>query len=46
MAKVEVVASFPELSNKRKLIRFLGMAGYYKKFCHKFSVIVAHYLIY
>jgi len=37
MAKVEAVTSFPEPS---ELMRFLGMAGYYRKFCHNFSVIV------
>jgi len=41
MAKVEAVASFSEPSNKRELMRFLGMAGYYRKFCHNLSVIVA-----
>ena len=41
MAKVEAVTCFPVPSNKRELMRFLGMAGYYRKFCHNFSVIVA-----
>ena len=41
MAKVEAVTRFPEPSNKRELMRFLGMAEYYRKFCHNFSVIAA-----
>ena len=31
-AKVEAIAGFPVPSGKRQLIRFLGMAGYYRKF--------------
>jgi len=40
MVKVEAVTRFPEPSTKRELMRFLVMAGYYRKFCHNFSVIV------
>ena len=38
-AKVEALADFPVPSGKRQLMRFLGMAGYYRKFCNNFSVI-------
>ena len=38
-AKVEVISDFPVPSGKRQLMRFLGMAGYYRKFCNNFSVI-------
>ena len=38
-AKVEAIADFPIPSGKRQLMRFLGMAGYYRKFCNNFSVI-------
>ena len=38
-AKVEAIADFPVPSGKRELMRFLGMAGYYRKFCNNFSVI-------
>ena len=38
-AKVEAIADFPVPSGKRQLMRFLGMAGYYRKFCNNFSVI-------
>ena len=37
-AKVEAIADFPVPSGKRQLMRFLGMAGYYRKFCNNFSV--------
>ena len=40
-AKVEAVVNFPQPNTKRELMRFLGMAGYYRKFCHNFSDIVS-----
>lgn len=40
-AKVEAVAKFPSPTNKRKLRRFLGMAGYYRGFCRNFATVVA-----
>lgn len=38
-AKVKAVSEFPVPSYKRELMRFLGMAVYYRKFCNNFSVI-------
>ena len=38
-AKFEAIIDFPVPSDKRQLMRFLGMAGYYRKFCNNFSVI-------
>ncbi|MCG8117700.1 MAG: RNase H-like domain-containing protein [Candidatus Thiodiazotropha endolucinida] len=38
-AKVEAISKFPIPTCKRQLMRFLGMAGYYRKFCNNFSVI-------
>ena len=38
-AKIEAIARFTLLADKRGLMRFLGMAGYYRKFCHQFSSI-------
>ena len=35
-AKVEAISDFPVPTCKRQLMRFLGMAGYYRKFCHNF----------
>ena len=39
-AKVDAINNFPVPSNKKELMRFLGMAGYYRRFCKNFSVIV------
>ena len=39
-AKVEAISQFLIPKNKKELMRFLGMAGYYCHFCKKFSVIV------
>ena len=38
-AKVEAISDFPVPTCKRELMRFLSMAGYYRKFYHNFSVI-------
>ena len=38
-AKVEAISDFPVPSGKRQLMSFLGMAGYYRKFCNNFSII-------
>ena len=38
-AKVNAISEFPAPKCKRQLMRFLGMAGYYRKFCKKFSGI-------
>ena len=38
-AKVEAIDKFPPPTNKKELMRFLGMAGYYRKYCPNFSVI-------
>ena len=37
-AKVEAISDFSVPTCKRQLMRFLGMAGYYRKFCDNFSV--------
>ena len=39
-AKVESILNFPIPVNKKQLMRFLGMAGFYRKFCKNFSTIV------
>ena len=33
-AKVEAIVNFPVPTNKNQLMRFLGMVGYYRKFCN------------
>ena len=38
-AKVEAISDFPVPTGKRQLMRFLCMAGYYRKFCNNLSVI-------
>ena len=38
-AKVKAISDFLVPTCKRQLMRFLGMAGYYRKFCDNFSVI-------
>ena len=37
-AKMQSIIEYPPPSNKRELLRFLGMAGYYRRFCKNFSV--------
>ena len=39
-AKVAAIFKFPAPTDKREVMRFLGMAGYYCKFCCNFSVVV------
>lgn len=39
-AKVDAILDFPAPKNKKQLMRFLGMIGYYRKFCSNFSVVV------
>ena len=38
-AKVNAISEFPVPKRKRQLMRFLGMAGYYRTFCKNFSGI-------
>ena len=38
-AKVSAISNFPIPECKRQLMRFLGVAGYYRKFCPNFSTI-------
>ena len=38
-SKVEAILKFPPPGDKREVMRFLGMAGYYRKFCYNFSVV-------
>ena len=36
---MKAISDFPVPTCKRQLMRFLGMAGYHRKFCDNFSVI-------
>ena len=38
-AKVKAISEFPIPDGKKQLMCFLGMAGYYRKFCSNFSTI-------
>ena len=40
-AKVEAIEQYPTPTTKRELMRFLGMVGYYRKFCPNFSDIAS-----
>ena len=40
-AKVEAVDYFPPPQTKKELMRFLGMAGFYRRFCKNFSDVAA-----
>ena len=40
-AKVKSIIDYPIPENKKNLMTFLGMAGYYRKFCKKFSEVTA-----
>ena len=44
-AKVEAISDFPSPTCKRQLMGFLGMAGYYRKFCNNFLSLLSHLLI-
>lgn len=38
-AKVEAIQNFPAPQNRKELRRFLGMAGFFRKFCPNFSTL-------
>ena len=38
-AKVQVIVEYPAPTTKKELMRFLGMAGYYRKFCRNFASV-------
>lgn len=40
-AKVEAISKFPIPKTKKELMRFLGMAGYYRKFCRNFASVIS-----
>jgi hypothetical protein len=40
MVKVGAIAKFPLPTNKKELMTFLGMIGFYRKFCPNFSSTV------
>lgn len=40
-ANVDAILNFPVPQTKRQLLQFLGMSGYYRRFCPNFSTIAA-----
>ena len=38
-SKVNAIVNFPTPVDKREVMRFLGMAGYHRKFCYNFSTV-------
>ena len=38
-AKVDAIVNYPVPTTKREVMRFLGMAGYYQKFCRDFATL-------
>ncbi|PWI46234.1 hypothetical protein CEE45_17880, partial [Candidatus Heimdallarchaeota archaeon B3_Heim] len=40
-AKIDTIVKFPIPQTRKELMRFLGMAGFYRKFCRNFSDVVA-----
>lgn len=40
-AKIQAVKQFPQPITKKELMRFLGMAGYYRAFCKNFSIVAS-----
>lgn len=40
-AKIQAVEAYPAPATKKELMRFLGLAGYYRSFCRNFSEVVA-----
>jgi len=40
-AKVKAILEYPAPTNTKQLMRFIGMAGFYRKFCRNFSVVIA-----
>jgi hypothetical protein len=37
---VDAINNFPFPTNKKQLMRFLGMVGFYRRFCSNFAIFV------
>ena len=40
-AKIKSIVKYPVQKTKKEQMRFLGMVGYYRRFCQNFSIITA-----
>ncbi len=40
-SKVQAICYYTVPTTKKELMHFLGLVGYYRSFCHKFSSVVA-----
>jgi hypothetical protein len=40
MSKVDAINNFPTPTNKKQLMRFLGMIGFYRNFFSNFATVV------
>lgn len=40
-AKVKAIVNFPQPKSKRELMQFIGLAGFFRKFCKNFSEVVS-----
>ena len=40
-AKIEAIVEFPAPKSRKEVMCFLGMSGYYRKFCKNFSTVAA-----
>ena len=40
-AKIQAIVNYPTPRDKQQLMRFLGMAGYYRRFCCNFSLVTS-----
>ena len=45
-AKISVILGFPRPTSKRQLMRFLGMAGYYRKYVYLILIYIKYKYIY
>ena len=41
MAKLAAIALFPPPTDRKSLMRFLGMAGFFRRFCQNFADVVS-----
>ena len=40
-AKISAIENFPRPTGRKELMRYIGMAGFYRKFCRNFAQVIA-----